>query len=104
MTIALFAALLAVFALVSSFITEGIKAIIGDKPKASTLINGIVSIVVGCGGTAIAYALLKIPFNDTVSIICMSLMPLACWLSSTLGYDNVMKIIAQIEKILEAKK
>ena len=103
MTLALFGAMLAAFALISSLVTEGVKTIIGNKPKASTLIVGIVSAVVGWGGMAIAYVCLKIPFNEAINLICLFLMAPACWLTATMGYDNVMKIVVQIGKILEAK-
>jgi hypothetical protein len=103
MTLTLFVALVGALALISSLVTEIIKTIIKDKPKASTLIVGIVSTVVGWGGAAAAYVLLKIPFADATNIVALILVAPACWLSATLGYDKFMEIITQIKKIIEAK-
>ena len=99
MTFVLFIALMTALAALSSGLTEAIKAAFGDKHPDSTLLNGIVSSVVGLGGTAAAYVILKIPFTDAVNIILMIIMPVAIWLSSTLGYDKVMQIITNFKKL-----
>ena len=105
MTLALFVAMVTCFALISSLVVEGIKSIIGDtKPKASTLIALIVACVVGWGGGAATYVAMKIPFNDAINIIALVCTAPSIWLMSTMGYDNFMKIIDQIKKIIDAKK
>ena len=93
MTLTLFITLLTVLSLVSSLITQAIKANFNvTKP---TLVVGILSGIVGWGGGVITYLLMGIPF-DTSSIICLILLAPAIWLCATLGYDKVMEVIKQI--------
>ena len=62
---------------------------------AVSCIVAVVAAVVGWGGGAAAYLLLKVPF-DTPSIVSLILLAPACWLTATLGYDKVMEVIKQI--------
>ena len=95
MTLSLFVVLLTILSLVSSLTTEAFKKAFNiTKP---TLVDGIISIVAGAGGGSLAYILMGIGFSPT-NIICLVLLPLAIWLSSTLGYDKVKEIIEQIAK------
>ena len=93
MTLALFMSLLTILSLVSSLITQAIKA--NFKVTKPTLVVGIIAAIVGWGGGAAAYTLMHVPF-DTQSIICLVLLAPAVWLSATLGYDKVMEVIKQI--------
>ena len=93
MTLTLFITLLTVLSLVSSLVTQAIKANFNvTKP---TLVVAILSGVIGWGGGVITYLLMGIPF-DTSSIICLVLLAPAIWLCATLGYDKVMEVIKQI--------
>ena len=93
MTLTLFVTLLTILSLVSSLVTQAIKANFNvTKP---TLIVAILSGIIGWGGGAITYLLMGIPF-DTSSIICLILLAPAIWLCATLGYDKVMEVIKQI--------
>ena len=93
MTLALFMSLLTILSLVSSLLTQAVKA--NFKVNKPTLVVGIIAAVVGWGGGAAAYALMHVAF-DTQSIICLVLLAPAVWLSATLGYDKVMEVIKQI--------
>ena len=94
MTLTLFLTLLSILSVVSSAITEAIKKSFSvTKP---TLLVAILAAVIGWGGGAVAYALLKVPFNNSSNIICLGLLAPSIWLSATLGYDKLMEIIKQI--------
>ena len=100
MTISLFMALIVVLALVVSLLTEAIKkAFEGTKVTySSNVIVLIVSIIVGIGGTAMAYISLGIAFTPP-NIICMVLMAVAVWVGSMLGYDKVIQMVEQIKDL-----
>lgn len=93
MTITIFLTLFTILSVVCSLFTEAIKKTIGTKEP--TMVALILSAVVGWGGSAIAYQLMKIPFN-TNSIICLALMAPVIWLGATLGYDKVKETIIEI--------
>lgn len=97
MTSAIFIMLVAIFAIISSFLTEGIKKWCdnANKPYSSNVIALINAAVVGCGGTSIAYLIMDIPFN-LINIIYIVVMIGITWLGSMLGYDKVKQLIAQI--------
>lgn len=93
MTLSLFVVLLTILSLISSLTTEACKKVFNaTKP---TLVDGIISIVAGAGGGILSYVLLGISFSPA-NVICLVLLPLGIWLSSTLGYDKVKEIIEQI--------
>lgn len=58
------------------------------------LINGV---VVGCGGTAIAYLFLNIPWSRN-NIICLVLMSICVWMGSMIGYDKIIQLIVQVKE------
>lgn len=93
MTGILFVALVTALSVLSSAITEALKKAIGKKHIHSNLLVAIVSMIVGWGGTAVAYVFLKIPFNDVTNIVALVLMALPIWLGAMLGYDKVNDII-----------
>lgn len=100
MTITLFLALIVVFAMAVSLLTEAIKKLFeGSKVTySSNVIVLIVSIIVGIGGTAMAYIALGIAFTPP-NIIAMVLMAIAVWVGAMLGYDKVLQMIEQIKNI-----
>lgn len=100
MTITLFMTLLVVLAVAVSLLTEAVKkSFEGSKFNySSNMVVLILSIVVGIGGTAMAYVSLGIPFTPP-NIICLVLMAVAVWVGSMLGYDKVLQMIEQFKKI-----
>ena len=100
MTITMFILLIAICSAVSSLLTEGIKAWCKNAGKdySANLIALINAIVVGCGGTAVAYILMGIAFTLS-NIVCLILMSAAVWLGSMVGYDKVVQLITQVTNI-----
>lgn len=100
MTITLFLALIVVFAMAVSLLTEAVKKFFeGSKiTYSSNVIVLIVSAIVGIGGTAMAYITLGIAFT-TPNIIAMVLMAVVVWVGAMLGYDKVIQMIEQIKNI-----
>ena len=98
MTVTLFVILATICCAVSSLLTEGIKQWFKNKSEknySANLIALINAAVVGCGGTAIAYVLLGVPFI-LPNILCLVLMCGVVWLGSMIGYDKVIQLIKQI--------
>lgn len=100
MTITLFLALTAVLALAVSLLTEAVKKFFEGTniTYSSNVVVLIIAVVVGIGGTAMAYLSLGIAFTPP-NVICMVLMAIAVWVSSMLGYDKVIQMIAQLKNI-----
>lgn len=105
MTTAIFMMLLAMFAIVGAFLTEGVKKVCenANKSYSANVIALINAIVLGCGGMIIAYILLSIPFT-LVNIAFIPLMIGLVWLGSMLGYDKVMQLMTQILALKSEKK
>lgn len=97
MTITLFIVLATICCAVSGLLTEGIKKWFQNAGKeySANLIALIDALVVGCGGTAVAYVLLGVAFT-LPNVLCLILMTVVVWLGSMIGYDKVMQLIAQI--------
>lgn len=104
MTITIFLLLMTICSAVSSLLTEGIKNWFTNAGKnySSNLIAMINAVVIGCGGTAIAYVLMGIAFT-LPNILCLVLMAVAVWLGSMVGYDKVIQLITQITTTKQAK-
>lgn len=100
MTVSLFMSILSFGSVLTGLLTEAIKDLYNsiNKPYASNIIALVVAIVVGCGGCAIAYILLSIPFTLN-NIICLCLMGFGVWLSSMVGYDKIEQLIKQLIKL-----
>lgn len=100
MTITLFMALIVVLAIAVSLLTEAVKKFFeGTKVTySSNVVVLIISILVGIGGTAMAYISLGIAFTPP-NIVCMVLMAVAVWVGSMLGYDKVLQMVEQIKNI-----
>lgn len=100
MTIETFTALLAVFAILTSLITEGVKNALStfNKKYPSNIIVLVVSMFVGGIGTCIFYI-----WNDYAwtgkNIIWIFLMTGANWLGSMFGYDKIIQTITQIKMV-----
>ena len=75
MTVAMFILLMTICSAVSSLLTEGVKNWLTNAGKnySSNLIAMINAVVVGCGGTAIAYVLLDVAFT-LPNILCLPLL------------------------------
>lgn len=98
MTLTLFVSLLVILSAVTSLFTEAVKCLIegvGGK-YASNMVVLVVAIIVGIGGTGIAYIFMGIPFI-LPNIICMALMAVAVWVGSMIGYDKVVQLIEQMK-------
>ena len=97
MTVTFFLIILTICAAVTSLLTEGIKKFLDDQGKvyASNVLVLTVSMIVGCGATALYYVNYQIPFNALNSVY-LALMGVANWLGATLGYDKVKQTIVQI--------
>ena len=97
MTIQIFLILLAIFATMTSLLTEGVKKFLDEmKIKyASNIVVLAVAALVGGVGTVLAYLMLGLPFT-LINIICIPLMIIANWLGSMIGYDKIKQAILQI--------
>lgn len=96
MTLALFLGLLLFFGIVTSMLTELAKRELtaAGRRYPSNLIVLMISVIVGIGGTALAYFFFKIPY-DAHNIVCMILMGVMVWFGAMLGYDKVIQLITQ---------
>lgn len=99
-TITIVMTLLMIFAMITSLLTQGIKLFLEgmEMHYASNIVALVVSLVVGCGGTAIYYVNCQIPFN-VLNSVYLVLMGIANWLVSMLGYDKVKQALLQINEI-----
>lgn len=97
MTITTFIMLVSIFAIISSFLTEGVKKwfVNANKNYSANLIALINAFVVGCCGTPVAYVLMNIPFTLS-NIVCIIIMAICVWLGSMIGYDKVKQLIVQV--------
>lgn len=100
MTITLFITILTIGASATTLLTEAIKKCCENAHfnYSANLIALINAVFVGCGGTAIYYCFTDIPWTVN-NIICLFLMGVAVWLSSTLEYDKVLQLLAQISEM-----
>ena len=100
MSLTLFMTLVLILAVAVSLITEAVKKFLADtkiKYSANALVLTI-AIIVGIGGTAIAYIFLGILFSPP-NILCMVLMGLAVWVGAMVGYDKVLQMVEQVKHI-----
>lgn len=84
----------------TALLTEAIKKAYSNAGKeySANMIALINALVVGCGGTAVLYMLLAIPWT-TNNIICLILMGIAVWVASMIGYDKILQLLKQIADI-----
>lgn len=97
MTASIFIMLVAIFAIISSFLTEAIKKWYdnANKKYSANVIALINAAVIGGGGTSIAYLIMDIPFS-LINITYIVVMIGVTWMGSMLGYDKVKQLIAQV--------
>lgn len=97
MTITLFITMLTMGAGITALLTEALKkAYINAKKEYSANVIALIdAVIVGCGGTAVLYMLLDIPWTIN-NIICMVLMGVAVWMGSMIGYDKIIQLVNQI--------
>ena len=98
MTVTLFITLLVILSAVVSLFTEAVKIFLdGIAGKySSNVVVLVVSIIVGIGGTYLAYLFMGIPFI-LPNILCMVLMAVAVWVGAMVGYDKVLQTLEQIK-------
>lgn len=104
MSITLFITILTIGGMVTALLTEAIKKMYANMKKdySANIIALINAIVVGCGGTAVVYMLMNIPWTVN-NIICMVLMTVAVWIASMLGFDKVLQTVNQIANMSKEK-
>lgn len=97
MTIQIFLILLAIFATMTSLLTEGVKKFLDEMniKYASNILVLAAAALVGGLGTVVFYLLMGFPFN-LINIICIPLMIVANWLGAMVGYDKIKQAILQI--------
>lgn len=100
MTLSLFMALIVILAVAVSLITEAVKKFLDDAKKtySSNMVVLMVAVIVGIGGTALAYLFLGIAFTLT-NVLCMVLMAIAVWVGAMLGYDKVIQMLEQLKTL-----
>ena len=105
MTITLFIAMLTLGAGVTAMLTEAIKTAYTNAGMmySSNIIALANAVIVGCGGTAVTYLLLGIPWSLN-NFICLVLMGIAVWIASMIGYDKVLQLIKQLAALPDAPK
>ena len=98
MNIENFICLLAIFATVTSLITEGVKKTLTalNVKYAANIVVLLVSLIVGGIGTFLFYIWKGYDMNVN-SAIWIFLMTVANWLGSMVGYDKVIQTITQIK-------
>lgn len=98
MNITLFITMLTIASTLTGLLTEAVKKAYQNAHKdySSNVIALVNAVVVGCGGTAIAYMLLGIEWTVN-NVICLVLMGVAVWIASMIGYDKVIQLLKQIE-------
>lgn len=96
MTITMFILLVTMCSAVSGLLTEAVKTWFknAEKNYSSNFIALINALIIGCGGTAIAYVLMGIAFT-LPNILCLVLMSAVVWMGSMIGYDKVIQLITQ---------
>lgn len=99
MTVTIFLILLTICATITALLTEAVKKFL-DAQKvnyASNILVLIISLLIGCGASAIYYVNFQIPFNALNSVY-LALMGIANWVGAMVGYDKVKQAIEQIKR------
>ncbi len=100
MTVTLFATILTIGAVANALLTEAIKKAYENAGKtySPNMVALIDAAVIGGLGTAAVYMLLGVPWSVN-NIICLCIMIAAVWVASMIGYDKVLQLAQQIERI-----
>lgn len=90
-------ALLAVFATLTSMMTQAVKMFLdGLKIRyASNILVLVIALVIGCGGTALYLVNQKIPIT-ALTAVYLAIMGIGNWLTAMLGYDKVKQALEQL--------
>lgn len=94
MTIQLFLMMFTVGAALSMALTQALKKAVSQK-FSSNLLNLLVSLAVGAGGSSIYYYMTDISFTGK-NVVWILLLVVALWGGSMNGYDKVKQLIEQI--------
>lgn len=99
MSVQLFIAIFTLGSAISSLLTEAVKKAYSNAGKeySANVVALADAIVVGCGGTAVMYMLMAIPWTVN-NIICIFLMGIAVWIASMVGYDKVIQMLNQLKE------
>lgn len=105
MTISLFATILTIGSMVNALLTEAIKKMYANAGKqySANVVALADAIIIGGLGTAAVYMLMSIPWTVN-NIICLVMMVVAVWVASMVGYDKIIQLVKQIEKMSEDKE
>lgn len=97
MTVTLFLTILTIGAVASGLLTQAIKQwyINAKKDYSANVIALADAIIIGCGGTAVTYMLMGVPWTVN-NIICMFIMGICVWIGSMIGYDKIIQLVKQI--------
>ena len=100
MTVTLFITLLVILSVAVSLFTEAVKKFLADTDVkySSNVVVLILSIIVGAGGTAVAYMYLDIAYT-VPNVMCAVLMAVAVWVGAMVGYDKVLQMIEQVKSL-----
>ena len=98
MTISLFSSILIGAASLTALLTQAIKQFYYNKNEAASpnIIALINAIVVGGGGTAVIYMLMKIPWTVN-NCICLVVMAFFVWMGSMLGFSKILETYRQFK-------
>lgn len=105
MSTTLFTILITALSAVNMALTEAIKKALDTKGKdySSNILALISAVLSGCGGTAVVYLLLGIPFT-AINILCLVLMGAVVWVGSMIGYDKVKQLVEQLLVVKQRKE
>ena len=92
MSVSLFIALFVGGGLINILLTQAIKWFYYNRNEAASpnIIAFISAIVIGGGGTAFAYMLLRIQWTIN-NILCLVAMMLFVWMGSMIGYSKILE-------------
>lgn len=100
MTVEAFIIMLAILSTATSLFTEAVKKFLDsiEMKYACNIVALYCAVIVGMIGMASYYIFINAPVTIT-NITTAILMIIANWISAMVGYDKVIQVIKQIEKI-----
>lgn len=105
MTVSLFATILTIGSLINALLTEAIKKMYANAGKqySANIVALADALIIGGLGTAAVYMFMSIHWTVN-NIICLVMMVIAVWIASMIGYDKIIQLVKQIEKMNEDKE
>ena len=96
MSVSLFIAIFVGGGLVNILLTQAIKQFYYNRNESASpnVIAFVNAIVVGGGGTALAYMLMGIPWTLN-NILCLAAMMVMVWIGSMIGYSKILETYRQ---------